>query len=60
VSPPRQRQRITDRLRVEVVEAYEFGQTSREVAQAFAIGRTTVLKILKEARVVVRPQGRKY
>lgn len=59
-SPPRQRQRITARLRTEVVEAYESGQTSREVAEAFAIGRTTVLKILKAADVTVRPQGKKY
>ena len=59
-SPPRQRQRITERLRAEVIEAYEFGQTSREVAETFAIGRATVLKILKAVGVTVRPQGRKY
>ncbi|SKK27219.1 Uncharacterised protein [Mycobacteroides abscessus subsp. massiliense] len=59
-SPPRQRQRITDRLRAEVVEAYESGQTSREVAETFAIGRTTVLKILKASGVKVRPQGSRY
>ncbi|QLL08645.1 helix-turn-helix domain-containing protein [Mycobacterium vicinigordonae] len=59
VSPPRQRQRITDRLRAEVVAAYEFGQTSRQVAETFAIGRSTVLKILKAAGVMVRPQGHK-
>lgn len=60
VSPPRQRQRVTDRLRAEVVEAYDSGQTSREVAETFAIGRTTVLKILKAAGVAVRPQGSRY
>ncbi|QLL08642.1 helix-turn-helix domain-containing protein [Mycobacterium vicinigordonae] len=60
VSPQRQRRRITDRLRAEVVEAYESGQTSREVAETFAIGRTTVLKILKAYGATVRPQGRKY
>jgi len=43
-----------------VVEAYESGQTSREVAEMFTIGRTTVLKILKAAGVTVRPQGQKY
>lgn len=59
-SPPRQRQRITERLRAEVVLAYESGQTSREVAETFTIGRTTVLKILKAAGVAVRPRGRKY
>ena len=60
VSPPRQRRRITARLRAAVVEAYESGQTSRQVAEGLAPGRTTVLKILKEADVTVRPQGRKY
>jgi len=42
------------------VEAYEFGQTSRRVAEELTLGRTTVLKILKDAGVAVRPQGRKY
>ncbi|WP_156765399.1 helix-turn-helix domain-containing protein [Mycobacterium sp. 1245852.3] len=60
VSPPRRRQRITAQLRAEVVAAYESGQTSRQVADEFALGRTTVLKILKAAGVTVRPQGRKY
>jgi DNA invertase Pin-like site-specific DNA recombinase len=56
VSPPRLRRRITARLRAGVVEAYESGQTSRQVAEELALGRTTVLKILKEADVTVRPQ----
>ncbi|MBN7290531.1 helix-turn-helix domain-containing protein [Mycobacteroides abscessus subsp. abscessus] len=43
-----------------MVAAYESGQTSREVAETFAIGRTTVLKILKAAGVAVRPRGRRY
>jgi DNA-binding NarL/FixJ family response regulator len=60
VSPPRQRRRLTARLRAEVVEAYEAGQTSRQVAEELGLGRSTVLGILKDAGVVVRPQGRKY
>jgi hypothetical protein len=60
VSPPLQRRRITARLRAEVVEAYDSGKTSRQVAEELALGRTTVLKILKAAGVTVRPQGRKY
>jgi len=60
VSPPRQRRRITAQLRADVVEAYESGKTSRQVAEELALGRTTVLKILKAAGVTVWPQGRKY
>lgn len=60
VSPPRVRRRITDRLRADVVAAYESGQTSRRVAEELELGRTTVLKILKAASVTVRPQGPKY
>jgi hypothetical protein len=30
------------------------------VAEEMALGRSTVLKILKTAGVTVRPQGRKY
>jgi len=42
------------------VDAYELGQTSRQVAEEFALGRTTVLKILRTAAVTIRPQGKKY
>jgi hypothetical protein len=59
VSPPRQPRQITARLPA-AVEAYESGQTSRQVAEGLALGRTSVLKSLKEADVTVRPQGRKY
>jgi DNA invertase Pin-like site-specific DNA recombinase len=59
-SPPQKRRRLTARLRAEVVEAYQSGQTSRQVAERFSIGKATVLKILKEAGATVRPQGRKY
>jgi DNA-binding NarL/FixJ family response regulator len=59
VPPPRQRRRITARLRAAVVEAYESGQTSRQVAEELVLGRTTVPKILKAAGVTVRPQGRR-
>jgi len=58
-SPPRQRRRITAQLRTAVVEAYESGKTSRQVAEEWALGRTTVLKILKAAGVTVRTQGRR-
>jgi hypothetical protein len=38
----RQRRRITAQLRTAVVEAYESGKTSRQVAEEWALGRTTV------------------
>ncbi|WP_390894685.1 helix-turn-helix domain-containing protein [Mycolicibacterium neoaurum] len=60
VSPPRLRRRLTARLRAAVVEAYESGQTSRQVAEELSLGRSTVLGILKDAGVAVRPQGHKY
>jgi transposase len=47
-------------MRADVIEAYESGKTSRQVAARFGLGRTTVLTILKAAGVTVRPQGRKY
>jgi DNA invertase Pin-like site-specific DNA recombinase len=59
-SPVPQRRRITARLRAEVVEAYESGKTSRQIAEELALGRTTVLKILNNAGMTVRPQGRNY
>ena len=59
-SPVRQRRRITHGLRVEVVEYYERGMSSRRVAATFGLGRTTVLEILNSAGVAMRPRGRKY
>ena len=56
-SPLSQRRRVTARLRAVVVEAYESGQSSRQVAGELMLGRTTVLKILKAAGVPVRPPG---
>jgi len=43
-----------------MVEHYMNGMTSRRVAVALGLGRTTVLEVLKAAGVEVRPQGRKY
>lgn len=61
VPPPvSRRRRITARLRADVVKYYEQGMTSRQVAETLALGRTTVLGILKDAGVTIRPQGRKY
>ena len=59
-SPACRRQRITARLRAEVIKHYDQGMSSRRVAAKLGLGRTTVLKILKTAEVEVRPRGRKY
>jgi len=53
------RRRITQMLRDEVVTRYEAGETSRELARECRIGRTTVLTILKQAGVKLRPQGQR-
>jgi len=60
VSPPAKRRRITASLRADVVEHYERGMTSRQVAKTLGLGRTTVLGILKAAGVVMRPRGCRY
>lgn len=60
LSPVPQRRRITARLRVEVIEHYERGMSSRRVAATLGLGRTTVLEILKAAGITLRPRGRKY
>lgn len=54
------RQRVTDRLRGEVVRLYESGQSSRRVADEVNLARSTVLKILKQQGVVIRPPGTRY
>lgn len=58
-SPARQRRRITQALRAEVVEHYVAGMSCRRIAGILGLGRTTVLEILKVAGVEIRPRGRK-
>ena len=60
LSPEPQRRRITARLRVDVIEYYNRGMSSRRVAATLGLGRTTMLEILKAADVELRPRGRKY
>ncbi|MFY2787087.1 helix-turn-helix domain-containing protein [Rhodococcus sp. MALMAid1271] len=57
---PRTRTRLTERLKDRVVELYETGSTSRMVAEEVGIGKATVLKVLREREVTVRPWGGRY
>ncbi|WP_425284605.1 helix-turn-helix domain-containing protein [Gordonia westfalica] len=51
---------MTERLRGDVVRLYESGLTSREVAKETGVGKTTVLTILKQEGVEMRPRGVHY
>lgn len=55
LSPVWQRRLITHRLRAAVVENYSRGMSSQRMAAALGLGRTTVLEILKDSAVTVRP-----
>lgn len=56
--PPGQRRtRVTARLRAEMIERYQAGETSRMVAEGTGTSKATVLKILREAGVELRPTG---
>src|ERR1700757_1847064 len=59
-APVPQRRRTTARLRTDVSGHYQSGMSSRRVANALGLGRTTVLEILKAADVKVWPRGRRY
>ena len=54
------RVRVTDRLRADVVSRYQAGETSRVVAEETGASKATVLKILAEAGVQIRPTGAHY
>jgi hypothetical protein len=47
------------RLREEDVLRYQRGETSREVA-ACCVSKATVLRILRQSGIEVRPQGVRY
>ncbi len=60
-SPPGPRRaRVTLELRLKAIKLYEAGKTSRGVAEDCGCSKATVLKILKDAGVVIRPTGAHY
>lgn len=57
---PERRRRITQPLRDEVVRRYTSGnQTALEISEECALGKSTVLRILKASGVPMRRQGEK-
>jgi response regulator of citrate/malate metabolism len=58
---PRVPWKTTDRLTEEQVDEliarYEAGETSRELASAFAISKTAVVRLLRDNCVEIRPRG---
>jgi len=57
---PRVRARLTDRLRAQIIAYYEQGNVSAlETAQQFGVGKSTVLRILRDGGADVRPHGKR-
>lgn len=56
---PRRRHqaRVRDATKDEVVRLYRSGMSTRAVADATGIGKTTVLKVLKDRGVELAPRG---
>lgn len=54
--PPMKRVRMTQEMRQEVLDRYRAGATTRVVAEAVGVSKTTVLTIVKLAGVT-RPWG---
>lgn len=57
---PVRKRRITQSVRDEVARLYASGQTALEVAEHCGIGKTTVLKIVKDAGLSRRQGARRY
>jgi DNA invertase Pin-like site-specific DNA recombinase len=51
------RQRITARRSDRVITLYVKGFSTREIAKQTEISRSTVLRILKDAAIAMRPRG---
>lgn len=59
-TPPRRHkldQRLNAEQLAEMVAAYEAGSHSAELSRSFGVGKTSVIKILREAGVKIRRQG---
>lgn len=52
--------RVTERPKAEVIQRYQAGETSRMVAEETGASKATVLQILKQAGVKIRPSGAHY
>jgi hypothetical protein len=55
-----QRTRITRALERDIIKRYESGQPTRKIAAALDIAKATVLRVLHEANVQMRPTGAHY
>lgn len=53
------RTRVTGKHRQQVIDLYRAGRSALDVAEQTGLAKTTVLRILKEASVPVRKQGRR-
>ena len=51
---------MTSELRGKIITRYRSGESSLEVAEGLGMAKTTVLRILKEAGVKIRPHGVRY
>lgn len=51
------RQRITANKSDHVIALYAEGLSTREVAKRTGVSRTTVLRVLSDANVMLRPRG---
>lgn len=56
--PPQRRLRRADEAKI--CELYQQGMSSRRVAEEMGVAKSTVLRVLKAAKVEMRPWGVRY
>jgi transposase-like protein len=54
------RARLTERLKDQIVELYQAGGSVRSVSELTGVARSTVLRVLRQRQVQVRPWGVKH
>jgi len=58
-APRPAKHRVTDRDRRQIEDLYVSGLSSLDVAERVGVGKATVLSVLRERGVAIRPQGRR-
>ena len=54
------KRRVTRAERARIVDLYERGWSAMAVAGEFNVSKSTVLRVVADADVEVRPRGRRY
>lgn len=55
---PDVKRQLTETAKQHIVQLYQSGMCTREIAEELSIGKSTVIRVLHQLKVEMRPRGR--